>query len=200
MSRRIVLASNNGGKLAELQSLLSHMDIEFVPQGEHDVPEAEETGLTFVENAIIKARNASRFTGLPAIADDSGIEVDHLGGKPGVRSARYAGEGATDEDNLQKLLHRLDGVATAQRGARFRCEIVWMRHEHDPSPVICSGNWSGRIATEPRGDNGFGYDPIFVFADGEQTTAELDPASKNRLSHRSQALARLVKVMRDELV
>ena len=200
MSRRIVLASNNGGKLAELQALLSDMDIEFVPQGEHDVPEAEETGLTFVENAIIKARNASRFTGLPAIADDSGIEVDHLGGEPGVRSARYAGEDATDEDNLQKLLHKLDGVADARRGARFRCEIVWLRHEHDPSPVICSGTWAGHVATDPRGDNGFGYDPIFLFAGGEQTTAELDPASKNRLSHRGQALAKLVKMMRDELV
>jgi XTP/dITP diphosphohydrolase len=198
LSRRIVLASNNGGKLAELQALLSDMDIEFVPQGEHDVPEAEETGLTFVENAIIKARNASRFTGLPAIADDSGIEVDHLGGEPGVRSARYAGEDATDEDNLQKLLHKLDGVAATRRG--FRCEIVWLRHEHDPSPVICSGTWAGHVATDPRGDNGFGYDPIFLFAGGEQTTAELDPASKNRLSHRGQALAKLVKMMRDELV
>ena len=198
MNRRIVLASNNRGKLVELQSLLSDTDIEFVPQGVHDVPEAAETGLTFVENAIIKARNASRFTGLPAIADDSGIEVDHLDGEPGIRSARYAGENATDEDNLHKLLRKLDGVAAPERRARFRCEIVWLRHEYDPSPVICSGTWAGRIATEPRGENGFGYDPVFLFAGGEQTTAELDPASKNSRSHRGQALAKLVKVLREE--
>jgi XTP/dITP diphosphohydrolase len=184
--------------LAELQSLLSDTDIEFVPQGVHDVPEAAETGLTFVENAIIKARNASRFTGLPAIADDSGIEVDHLDGEPGIRSARYAGENATDEDNLHKLLRKLDGVAAPARRARFRCEIVWLRHEYDPSPVIWSGTWVGCVATEPRGENGFGYDPVFLFAGGEQTTAELDPASKNSRSHRGQALAKLVKVLREE--
>ena len=187
----IVLASNNAGKVREIERLLAESRIHIRPQGEYGVPEAEETGLTFVENAILKARNAARHSGLPAIADDSGLEVDALRGAPGIYSARYAGSGATDEANLRKLLADLAEVPEAERTARFQCVLVYLRHAEDPTPLICQGTWEGRILFEPRGSNGFGYDPIFLAPSHGCSSAELDPDTKNRLSHRGQALRRL---------
>ncbi|NVZ09971.1 RdgB/HAM1 family non-canonical purine NTP pyrophosphatase [Allochromatium humboldtianum] len=187
----IVLASNNAGKVREIERLLAESRIHIRPQGEYGVPEAEETGLTFVENAILKARNAARHSGLPAIADDSGLEVDALRGAPGIYSARYAGSGATDEANLRKLLTDLAEVPEAERTARFQCVLVYLRHAEDPTPLICQGAWEGRILFEPRGSNGFGYDPIFLVPGHGCSSAELDPDTKNRLSHRGQALRRL---------
>ena len=187
----IVLASNNAGKVREIERLLAESRIHIRPQGEYGVPEAEETGLTFVENAILKARNAARHSGLPAIADDSGLEVDALRGAPGIYSARYAGPGATDEANLRKLLADLAEVPEAERTARFQCVLVYLRHAEDPTPLICQGTWEGRILFEPRGSNGFGYDPIFLVPSLDHSSAELDPDTKNRLSHRGQALRRL---------
>jgi XTP/dITP diphosphohydrolase len=192
----IVLASNNPGKLKEIDQLLAPADIRVVPQGELGVSEAEETGLSFVENAIIKARNAARITGLGAIADDSGIEVDALGGAPGIYSARYAGTGASDADNLEWLLVELREVPAAERTARYQCLMVYMRHAMDPTPVICQGTWEGRILFAPRGQNGFGYDPIFLVPAMGCSAAELPPETKNRLSHRGQALATLVRLLR----
>lgn len=196
MSRRIVLASNNAGKLRELNQLLQDLACEVVPQSSLGVPEAEETGLSFVENALLKARNAAAHTGLPALADDSGLEVDALNGAPGIYSARYAGEGASDQANVEKLLAALEGVADAQRGARFQCLIVYLRHAEDPTPLICQGTWEGRILHTPRGDQGFGYDPVFYVPGQDCASAQLPPAIKNRLSHRGQALRRLVEVLR----
>ncbi len=197
MSERIVLASNNPGKAREFAELLAELQLEVVPQSRFDVPEAEETGLTFVENAILKARNAARHSGLPAIADDSGIEVDALNGAPGIYSARYAGPGASDEDNLRKLLRELEGVDEAHRSARFQCLMVYLRHAEDPTPLICQGTWEGRILQAPRGANGFGYDPVF-FVPGEGcSAAELPAEVKNRLSHRGQALRALVARLRE---
>ena len=188
----IVLASNNRGKLEELRALLSGTTINCIPQSDRGVPEVAETGLSFVENAIIKARHASHFTGLPAIADDSGIEVDELNGAPGIYSARYAGDRASDTDNTAKLLLGLSSTETNNRQARFRCEVVFVRHELDASPVICSGTWAGRIAETARGENGFGYDPVFLVGNGQKSAAELSAEEKNRISHRGQALAQLV--------
>lgn len=193
--KRVVLASGNKGKVREINEILAGLDIEVVPQTEFDVPEAEETGLTFVENAILKARNAAKHTGLPAIADDSGLEVDALKGAPGIRSARYAGPGASDRDNLEKLLQELAGVDEADRAARFQCLMVYMAHEADPTPLICQGTWEGRIAREPAGDNGFGYDPVFFVPDHDCTAAQLPAGEKNRLSHRGQALRSLVDAL-----
>jgi XTP/dITP diphosphohydrolase len=187
----IVLASNNAGKVREINQLLAGTGIRVVPQGDFGVPEAEETGLTFVENAILKARNAAQHSGLPAIADDSGIEVDALHGAPGIHSARYAGPGSSDADNLGKLLHALESVPEAERGARFQCVLVYLRHASDPTPLICQGTWEGRILEAPRGENGFGYDPVFYVPTHGCSAAELDPAIKNELSHRGQALRRL---------
>lgn len=192
MDKRIVLASNNAGKVREIGQLLAGQAIEVLPQNDFDVPEAEETGLTFVENAILKARNAAHFSGLPAIADDSGIEVDALNGAPGIYSARFAGVGASDEDNLQKLLEELKSVPEKDRSARFQCLIVYMRHENDPTPLIYQGTWEGHILFEPRGSGGFGYDPVFFVAEQNCASAELAPEDKNRLSHRGQALRQLV--------
>ncbi|MCW9089103.1 MAG: RdgB/HAM1 family non-canonical purine NTP pyrophosphatase [Gammaproteobacteria bacterium] len=192
---KIVLASGNAGKVREINQLLAGLDIEVVPQSDFGVPEAEETGLTFVENAILKARNAAQHTGLPAIADDSGLEVDALRGAPGIYSARYAGIGAGDEANLQKLLQALDGVTGAQRTARFQCLMVYMGHELDPTPIICQGSWEGVIAQAPAGDNGFGYDPVFQVPSHGCTAAQLDAAEKNRLSHRGQALQCLLHAL-----
>jgi len=194
--KRVVLASGNAGKVREINQMLAGLDIEVIPQTEFDVPEAEETGLTFVENAILKARNAAQHTGLPAIADDSGIEVDALRGAPGIYSARYAGAGASDEANLQKLLADLAGVADEERTARFQCLMVYMEHEADPTPLICQGTWEGRIGHEPKGDNGFGYDPIFIVPEKGCMSAELPPEEKNRLSHRGKALRELVEALR----
>jgi len=193
---KVVLASGNAGKVREFNQLLGDRHIEVVPQSSFGVPEAEETGLTFVENAILKARNAARHTGLPALADDSGIEVDALNGAPGIYSARYAGAGASDEANLRKLLAALEGVPDAERGARFQCVIAYLRHAEDPTPLICQGTWEGRILTAPRGANGFGYDPVFFVPDEDASSAELPADVKNRLSHRGQALRRLLEALR----
>lgn len=190
---RVVLASNNRGKVREFNQMLSDFHLEVAPQADFGVEEAEETGLTFVENAILKARNASAHTGLPALADDSGIEVDALHGAPGIRSARYAGPGASDRDNLDRLLAALEGVPEAERSARFQCLIVYLEHAEDPTPLICQGTWEGRITTAPSGENGFGYDPVFWVPDHGCTSAELSPEVKNALSHRGQALRLLVE-------
>jgi XTP/dITP diphosphohydrolase len=197
LSARIVLASNNPGKVREIGQLLAPLDLDVVPQSEFDVPEAEETGLTFVENAILKARHAAALTGLPAIADDSGIEVDALQGRPGIYSARFAGKGAGDAENLNKLLKELEGVPEEERSARFQCLMVYMRHGNDPTPIICQGTWEGRILTEARGSGGFGYDPVFLVPDRGCTSAELPPEEKNRLSHRGQALRKLLEALRE---
>lgn len=196
MSRQIVLASGNPGKVREIGELLADCDITVVPQSEFNVPEAEETGLTFVENAILKARNACEHSALPAIADDSGLEVDALRGAPGIYSARYAGKGAGDEANLQKLLVDMKDVAEASRTARFQCVMVYMEHALDPTPLICQGTWEGRIQFEPSGDNGFGYDPVFFVPDHGMTSAQMEPELKNRLSHRGQALTALVNALK----
>lgn len=196
MGHRIVLASNNPGKVREIGQLLADQDIEILPQNDFSVPEAEETGLSFVENAILKARNAAHFAGLPAIADDSGIEVDALNGAPGIYSARFAGAGASDADNLQKLLQELKEIPEENRSARFQCLMVYMRHENDPTPLICQGTWEGRILFEPRGSGGFGYDPVFFVPEQNCASAELAPEDKNRLSHRGQALRQLVATLK----
>ncbi len=193
---RIVLATGNAGKVREMGEILAPFGFEVVAQSALEVPEAEETGRTFVENAILKARNAAAHTGLPAIADDSGLEVDALGGAPGIHSARYAGPGAGDADNVAKLLRTLEGVEEARRTARFQCLMVYMRHADDPTPLIFQGTWEGRILTAPRGDGGFGYDPVFLIEALGRTAAELDPATKNRLSHRGQALRALAEALR----
>lgn len=189
--KKIVLASGNAGKVREINQIVADLGFEVVPQTEFDVPEAEETGLTFVENAILKARNAARHTGLAAIADDSGIEVDALHGAPGIYSARYAGAGASDQANLDKLLDALADVPDAERTARFQCLMVYMEHADDPTPLICQGTWEGRITREAAGEGGFGYDPVFWVPDRGCTSAELPAEEKNRLSHRGQALRRL---------
>jgi len=187
---RVVLASGNAGKLREFAALLADAGIELVPQSDYPVPAAPETAPTFVENALLKARNAARYTGLPAIADDSGLEVDALDGAPGVYSARYAGPHADDAANNRRLLDALADVPPANRSARFRAVLVYLRHADDPAPLIAEGTWSGTIAAAPRGDAGFGYDPLFELADG-RTAAELPADEKNLLSHRGQALAAL---------
>ena len=189
---RFVLASSNQGKVREINQLLSGLHIQGVPQTEFEVPDAEETGLTFVENAILKARHASQHTGMPALADDSGIEVDYLRGEPGIYSARYAGSGASDLDNLNKLLEALKDVPEKERTARFQCLMVFMRHAKDPTPIICQGTWEGRILYEPKGDNGFGYDPVFYVPTHDCSSAELPSDTKNQLSHRGQALQKLL--------
>lgn len=198
MTQKIVLASGNPGKVREIQVLLAETAISIVPQSEFKVEEVEETGLTFVENAILKARNAAQHTGLPAIADDSGIEVDALNGQPGIYSARYAGVGASDGENLNKLLAALRDVADEKRSARFQCLMVYMRHAEDPTPLICQGTWEGRIMHEARGDNGFGYDPVFYVPEQQCTSAQLDPQTKNSLSHRGQALKLLVNALKNQ--
>ena len=187
----LVLASNNAGKVREFGQLLAGTGLRVVPQGDYGAGEVEETGLSFVENAILKARHAARHTGLPALADDSGLEVDALRGAPGIHSARYAGRNATDTENLLRLLERLAGVPAEARSARFQCVLVYLRHAEDPTPLICQGTWEGRILTEARGVNGFGYDPLFLVPELGRSAAELDPDTKNRLSHRGQALRQL---------
>ncbi|MGD8547151.1 MAG: XTP/dITP diphosphatase [Thiohalophilus sp.] len=193
--QRIVLASNNPGKVSEIGQMLAEFDLQVLPQSDFDINEVEETGLTFVENAILKARNAAQHSGLPAIADDSGLEVDALNGAPGIYSARYAGTGASDEQNLQKLLQDLKDIPEAERTARFQCLMVFMRHASDPTPLICQGTWEGIITFEPRGKHGFGYDPVFYVPEQQCTSAELSPETKNRLSHRGQALRALVDAL-----
>ncbi|MEZ5542275.1 MAG: XTP/dITP diphosphatase [Pseudomonadota bacterium] len=195
--KELVLASSNPGKVREINQLLSGIDLHVRPQGEFGVTDIEETGLTFVENAILKARNAASHTGLPAIADDSGLEVDALNGAPGIYSARYAGHGAGDRANIEKLLEALQGVPDAQRTARFQCLIVYMRHAGDPTPLICQGTWEGRILPAPRGEQGFGYDPVFFVPTHDCASAELEPEAKNALSHRGQALRKLVAALQE---
>lgn len=190
---RIVLASNNAGKVREINQLLASEQITVVAQKEFNIPDAIEDGLSFVENAIKKARHASSLSGLPAIADDSGIEVDALNGAPGIYSARFAGPGASDEENLQKLLSRMEEIPEAKRTARFQCLMVYMRHSEDPTPIICQGSWEGRILFQPQGDNGFGYDPIFYVPTHDCSSAQLAPETKNSLSHRGQALKALMQ-------
>jgi XTP/dITP diphosphohydrolase len=185
---QIVLASGNQGKLREFTQLLAPLSIEILTQSELGVSEAAETGLSFIENAIIKARNACAQTGLPAIADDSGIEVDALHGAPGIYSSRYAGEQASDTDNIEALLKALNGVPASERNARFQCVVVYMRHAKDPTPLICQGTWHGQILSEAAGDGGFGYDPVFFVPETDCSAAELSAQQKHAISHRGQAM------------
>ncbi len=196
--QKIVLASSNPGKLKEFNQVLQDLDYEVVPQSEYAVPDADETGLSFVENAILKARHASRISGLPALADDSGLEVDLLDGAPGIFSARFSGEGANDEKNNSKLVSMLSNFPEQERTARFQCLLVFMRHAEDPTPLICQGTWEGRILLEPRGSNGFGYDPLFYIPKLDCCSAELEASQKNRLSHRGQAVTKLVKALAEQ--
>ena len=190
----VVLASGNAGKLRELDKVLAPLDVSLQPQAQFNVPDAEETGLSFVENAIIKARAAAQHTGLPAIADDSGIEVDHLNGAPGIYSARYSGAG--DEANNVLLLQELGEIPEEQRSARFQCVLVYMRHALDPVPLICQGSWEGFILSEPRGENGFGYDPLFYLPDYQCSSEQLATGIKNRISHRAKASRLLFDALR----
>jgi len=192
-SKDVVLASSNPGKLREISELVQGLDIRIVPQSELGIQDAEESGLTFVENALLKARNAAHHSGLPSIADDSGLEVDALNGAPGIYSSRFAGKGASDGTNLEKLLTDLAGVPEYRRNARFQCVMVYMAHELDPTPIICQGTWEGRILFSPRGTNGFGYDPVFYVPTHHCSSAELPAEVKNLLSHRALALQKLVK-------
>ena len=199
--RKLVLASNNSGKLRELRQLLAELDYAVQPQGDFHVAEAEESGLSFVENAILKARNACRHTGLPAVADDSGLEVDALDGRPGIYSARFAGvtDGGReqiDARNNEYLLELLRDVPEAERTARYQCLLVLMRHAEDPTPLICQGSWEGRILPSPRGSGGFGYDPLFFVPGENASAAELPAPIKNRLSHRGKAMAQLLAQLR----
>jgi XTP/dITP diphosphohydrolase len=194
MSRTLVLASNNAGKLKEFSALLAQIDFEVRPQGEFDVPEAEEPYLTFIENALAKARHASRLTGLPALADDSGVCVNALGGAPGVLSARYAGEPKSDAENNRKLV--ADLAPHADKSAYYYCVLVFVRHADDPQPVIADGRWNGVIVDQPRGAGGFGYDPYFLLPEQGKTAAEFSAAEKNAVSHRGQALRALVEKLR----
>lgn len=189
---KIVLASNNAGKVREINQLLASQQIMVVAQKEFSIPDAIEDGLSFVENAIKKARHAASLSGLPAIADDSGIEVDALNGAPGIYSARFAGAGASDQANLEKLLAELAEIPETGRGARFQCLMVYMRHAEDPTPIICQGTWEGSILFEPRGANGFGYDPVFFVPTHQCSSAQLPAEVKNSLSHRGQALRKLL--------
>ncbi len=192
---RVVLASNNAGKVREINQLLQDQQIQVIPQREFQIEDIEETGLSFVENAILKARHAAKESGLAAIADDSGLEVDALKGAPGIYSARYAGPGCNDQDNNNKLLESLRDVPEDERSARFQCLMVYMRHADDPTPIICQGTWEGRIVLQPQGDNGFGYDPLFFVPQENCTSAQLSPEIKNRLSHRGQALNKLLTAL-----
>ncbi|WP_415902616.1 XTP/dITP diphosphatase [Neptuniibacter sp. QD29_5] len=188
MINKIVLASGNKGKLKEFNQVLADLGVEVLPQSEFNVSDADETGLSFVENAILKARHAAEVTGLPALADDSGLEVDALQGAPGIYSARFSGEGATDAKNNELLLEKLEGIPNERRTAHFRCVLVFMRHANDPTPLICQGSWEGTILEQASGSNGFGYDPLFWIPELEKASAELAPEQKNQLSHRGQAV------------
>ncbi len=192
MTQTIVLATGNAGKVREFAGLLEGLGLHVRPQSDFAVPEAEETGLSFIENAILKARNAARHTGLAAIADDSGLEVDALNGAPGIYSARYADPGKGDAANNDKLLGALQGIPWEARTARFQCVIAYLRHAEDPTPLVAQGTWEGRILEAPRGERGFGYDPLFWVPTHECSSAELDAATKNALSHRGQAMRALL--------
>jgi XTP/dITP diphosphohydrolase len=194
--RRVVLASGNAGKQREFRALLAPLGIEVLLQSDFDIESCDETGETFEANALLKARHAAAAAHLPALADDSGLEVDALGGRPGVRSARYAGEGASDLQNNAKLLLELADVPDAGRGARYRCVIAFVRNSEDPAPLLSHGSWEGRIAQAPHGSGGFGYDPLFIARDMQVTVAAMDTAAKNAVSHRAQALAKLLAALR----
>ena len=193
---RLVLASSNRGKLAELRDLLSPAGIELIAQSDLGVDDAEETGSTFVENALLKARHAARATGLAALADDSGLLVDALDGEPGLRSARYAGTHGDAHANNTLLLERLRDIPDAQRTAHFYCVLVLLHSAHDPQPLIAEGVWRGRILSVPRGAQGFGYDPVFFDPEQKKSAAELDPMLKNRISHRGRAITRMLELLR----
>jgi XTP/dITP diphosphohydrolase len=191
MVKKIVLASGNKGKLNEFNRALSELNVEIIPQSQFNVPDADETGLSFVENAILKARHAAQITDLPALADDSGLEVDALDGAPGIYSARFSGANASDAKNNALLLEKLNGLAAEQRTARFRCVLAFMRHANDPTPLICQGTWDGIILEEACGEQGFGYDPLFWLPELNSAAAQLNPTEKNKVSHRGQAVALL---------
>ena len=195
MTKQIVLASNNAGKLKELNAIFSQFNFEIINQGQFNVADAVEDGLSFIENAIIKARHACQATGLPCIADDSGLEVQALAGQPGIYSARFAGNGATDEDNIIRLLEMIEPIPAHQRQARFRCTMVYMRHANDPSPIIGEGLLEGMITDQRCGEQGFGYDPVFFLPDLGKTCAQLLPAKKNTISHRANATNSLIKML-----
>lgn len=194
--KKIVLATGNQGKVKEMADLLADFGFDVVAQSDYNVSSVAETGTTFIENAIIKARHAAKETGLPAIADDSGLEVDFLKGAPGIYSARYAGEDASDLENLTKLLKEMEGVPAEQRTARFHCVLVLMKHENDPTPLVCHGAWEGTITTQAIGENGFGYDPVFWVEEDNCASAQLEPARKKQLSHRAQALKKLFAALK----
>lgn len=196
---KAVLASNNPGKIREFNALLQPFHLTLIPQSELGVEEIAETGLTFIENALIKARHAAHITGLPAIADDSGLAVDALMGAPGIYSARYAGENATAKDNIKKLLQELACIPDEKRHAHFHCVLVFMSYDLDPTPIVCDGKWSGMILREPKGADGFGYDPVFYIPDLKKTAAELPLAIKNKISHRGIALQSLTKMLSEKL-
>ncbi|MGD8163529.1 XTP/dITP diphosphatase [Pantoea sp. FN0307] len=195
--QKVVLATGNPGKVRELADMLADFGLNIVAQTDLGVEPAEETGLTFIENAILKARHAAQVTGLPAIADDSGLAVDALGGAPGIYSARYAGEAASDRQNLEKLLDALQDTPEGQRQAQFHCVLVYLRHVTDPTPLVCHGSWRGEIIRTPAGIGGFGYDPIFYVPELGKTAAELSKAEKHAVSHRGQALTLLLEAMRN---
>ena len=194
----LVLASSNPGKLAEFRNLLHDCGLAIAPQSDLSVPDADETGLTFVENAIIKARNACAHTQLPAIADDSGLEVDALNGQPGIYSARFAGKQGDNAKNNQLLLEKMAGIPIHRRTARYQCVLVFMRHAKDPTPLICQASWEGLISTEEQGDKGFGYDPLFWLPDKDCTAAELNNEEKNIISHRGKAMQLLLKALQQQ--
>ena len=196
--RRVVLASANPGKLAEFNQLLANWQCQVLAQADFATPIVAETGDSFVENALLKAHAAAHHCGLPAIADDSGIEVDALDGAPGIYSARYAGESASDADNNRRLLRELEGVAPAQRSARYHCALVYLRHWQDPNPLICQASWEGCILETACGEGGFGYDPLFYIPDQDCTAAQLSPATKNNISHRGRALQALLAALQRE--
>jgi XTP/dITP diphosphohydrolase len=196
---KIVFASNNAGKIAELQALLDKFQITLIPQSQLSIPEIEETAVTFVENALLKARHAAALTGLPAIADDSGLEVFALQGKPGIHSARYAGKKANSEDNIEKLLKELAAIPDEKRRARFYCTLTYLSQPNDPTPLICQGSWYGTILKKPQGTNGFGYDPIFYVPSEKCSAAELPVDKKNLLSHRGQAVKILMEKIMEKI-
>ncbi|WP_105900836.1 XTP/dITP diphosphatase [Vibrio gangliei] len=195
--KKLVLATGNQGKVKEMADLLADFGFNVEAQSQYNVSDVAETGTTFIENAIIKARHAAKETGLSAIADDSGLEVDYLKGAPGIYSARFSGEGATDQKNLEKLLTEMQGVPSEQRTARFHCVLVLMRHENDSTPLVCHGQWEGKILEQAQGDNGFGYDPVFWVPEENCSSAQLEPARKKQLSHRGKALKKLFAALAD---
>lgn len=196
--QKIVLATNNQGKVNELQTLLADAGFNIVAQKEFNVPDVDETGLTFIENAILKARHTAKLTGLPAIADDSGLVIDALNGAPGIYSARYAGCHGNDKLNNQKLLSQLHNVPAEKRTAYFYCALVFMRHDNDPTPIICLGKWHGLILNQEQGEGGFGYDPLFYIPELDCTAAQLSKEHKSQISHRGQALKQLITKIKSE--